>query len=57
MSEEVDIVRCKDCNHSKWAYVCKGYSFYICLKHNDAAKLNHYCGYGERRMENEVGRC
>ena len=56
--DAVEVVRCKDCKHcGKHTYV-GGQKYYGCDYISPyefpEVDLNHYCGYGESREENEV---
>ena len=50
-ADEVEVVRCKDCNHfipnSKIDSICSGF----CKKANWSKSWNDFCSDGERRTE------
>lgn len=56
--DAVEIVRCKDCSNSHFVVPCKAAKQnpdllqYVCKKYGNVPQ-NHFCGYGERRKNNE----
>ena len=47
----VEVVRCKDCEHSSYLYSCERY---MCKKgHGATKKEDDYCPYGERRKDED----
>lgn len=56
--DAVEVVRCKDCKYCDKHTYCDGREYYGCgcISPCDYPEvdLNHYCGYGESREENEV---
>lgn len=56
--DAVEVVRCKDCKYCDKHTHCDGHEYYGCgcISPCDYPEvdLNHYCGYGERREENDT---
>lgn len=53
-ADVVPVVRCKDCEHFKTdSYYCKKTNQGYCEFDDMVKSKYHYCGYGERRCDND----
>ena len=52
-ADVVEVVRCKDCRIGKGNTPKMGAGWIYCENNGQYHKETHFCGYGERRLENE----
>lgn len=53
IENSVEVVRCKDCRIGKGNTPKMGAGWIYCENNGQYHKETHFCGYGERRSDNE----